>query len=62
MTASLTATNQSAPKLRILQIADPVGASATFETLNLFAIDSITVPAGATATTVYLTIGGTQTP
>ena len=62
VTASLTATNESAPKVRTLQVADPVGSSDPFETLNLYDIDSITVPTGATATTVFLTIGGTETP
>ena len=63
VTASLTADQRRArPSCASCRSPTRVGASDPFETLNLFAIDSITVPAGATATTVYLTIGGTETP
>ncbi|WP_439591015.1 DUF5979 domain-containing protein [Microbacterium sp.] len=64
VTGTITATNTSAGKIRSLLVSDPgptQAAPTIYETMNLYEIAGITVPVGATATTVTLSRGGAQT-
>ncbi|MEF3404626.1 DUF5979 domain-containing protein [Agromyces sp. CCNWLW203] len=58
--ATITARNETETSVATLQITDPAPGSATdmYEFLNLYRIDSITVPAEATQSTVTLTREG----
>ncbi|WP_157000758.1 DUF5979 domain-containing protein [Agromyces laixinhei] len=60
VTATITATNTTEASVQTLTISDPAPGSATtvFEYLNLYRIDSISVPADATESTVTLTRAG----
>ncbi|MFC9560883.1 DUF5979 domain-containing protein [Agromyces sp. NPDC056965] len=60
VTATITARNETEASVATLQITDPAPGSATdmYEYLNLYRIDSITVPADATQSTVTLTREG----
>ncbi|RXZ47346.1 hypothetical protein ESP57_12255 [Agromyces fucosus] len=59
-TATITATNQTEAAVETLEVSDPAPGSATttYDYLNLHSIDSITVPAAATSSTVILTREG----
>lgn len=59
-TATITATNQTEAAVETLVVSDPAPGSATtaYDYLNLYSIDSITVPADATSSTVILTREG----
>ncbi|MFB9308348.1 hypothetical protein BJY17_002184 [Agromyces hippuratus] len=59
-TATITATNQTEAAVETLEVSDPAPGSATtaYDYLNLYSIDSITVPADATSSTVILTREG----
>ncbi|MFF2272916.1 DUF5979 domain-containing protein [Agromyces sp. NPDC058136] len=58
--ATITAKNETEASVQTLRITDPAPGSATdaYEYLNLVAIDSISVPADATESTVTLTREG----
>ncbi|WP_157432162.1 DUF5979 domain-containing protein [Agromyces italicus] len=58
--ATITAKNETEASVQTLEITDPAPGSATdvYEFLNLYAIDSISVPAEATESTVTLTREG----
>lgn len=58
--ATITAKNETEAEVQTLSIADPAPGSATntYELLNLYAIDTITVPEAATSSTVTLTREG----
>ncbi|GAA1795714.1 DUF5979 domain-containing protein [Agromyces lapidis] len=60
VTATITATNSTEAAVQTLEITDPAPGSATtaYEYLDLYRIDSISVPAEATESTVTLTREG----
>lgn len=55
---TIEATNESVARVDELAIVDPVAGTNPFDAVNLFDIVSITVPLGATASTVRLTREG----
>ncbi|QBE48929.1 DUF5979 domain-containing protein [Leucobacter triazinivorans] len=59
-TATITARNETEASVQTLRITDPAPGSATdvYEFLNLFGIESISIPAEATESTVVLTREG----
>lgn len=64
VTGTLTATNTTAAKIRSLTVADPSPGQADptiYDVLDLHQIASISVPAGATGTTVTLSRGAATT-
>ncbi|MET0736559.1 MAG: DUF5979 domain-containing protein [Microbacterium sp.] len=64
VTATITATNTSVGRIRSLTISDPSPTQAAptiYDTLNLYQIAGITIPSGATATTVTLSRGAVPT-
>ncbi|MFF2388293.1 DUF5979 domain-containing protein [Agromyces sp. NPDC058104] len=58
--ATITARNETEAEVQTLSVADPAPGSSTntYDLLNLYAIDTITVPDAATSSTVTLTREG----